>query len=171
MAEPAPTIRDATAHNVPAITDIYRHAVLHTLSTFDTDPPSLDKQTAWFHSHGGRYPVLVAELDGHVVGWASLSVWIGRGACLHTTEASVYVAEPFQHRGIGSLLLASLIERARALEYHVLIAQVVGPNRVSLEMMRRVGFEDAGLVREAGWKFGQWLDLFVLQLILPIRTR
>ena len=160
-------IRDATEKDISAIWDIYCDTVVNSVATLDTEPPSLERQTEWFRRHGGRFPVLVAEHDGAIFGWASLSVWNDRGAYLYTSEASVYVAADYRRQGIGMLLMRALIERAQELDYHVIIARVVSTNETSLSMMRGLGFRDVGTIHEVGWKFGQWLDMCVLQFSLP----
>ena len=161
-------IRDATEQDIPAIRDIYCDTVVNSIATLDTEPPSLERQTDWFRRHGGRFPVLVAESDAAVVGWASLSVWNDRGAYLYTSEASLYIAADHRRRGIGTSLMDALIARARELDYHVIIARVVRTNETSREMMRGLGFQDVGIIREVGYKFDQWLDMCVLQLLLPL---
>jgi L-amino acid N-acyltransferase YncA len=160
-------IRDAMAEDLPAITEIYTDAVLNTVATLDTVPPTLESRAEWLHSHGGRCPVLVAVVDGGVAGWASLSVWNDRGAYTHTAESSVYVARTHRRRGIGALLLAAIEARARELNYHVIIARVVATNETSLKLVRGAGYEDVGIIREVGYKFNTWLDMCVLQRILP----
>ncbi len=160
-------IRNATLRDMPAITEIYRDAVLNTVATMDTEPPTIETRTEWFRGHGGRYPVLVGQVQGEVVGWALLSVWIGRGACRYTAEASVYVSVPQQRHGTGTVLLSFLVERARDLNHHVLIANVTQGKATSLELVRRLRFQEVGITREVACKFGRWLDMWVLQLMLP----
>ena len=162
----APVIRDATLQDVAAITEIYHDAVCNTLATMDTDPPDSASRTEWLGRHGGRYPVLIAECSEVVVGWASLSVWIARGACRYTPEASVYVAASYRRRGIGRLLLLSPIGRAHT-QHHVVVAQVIRDNDVSLDLLRDVGFRDSGLIQDADYKFWRWLDPCMLQFDLP----
>jgi len=169
MGDPAyeSLIRDATIDDVPAITDIYRDAVLNTVATFDTVPPTIESRTEWLQHHGGRFPVFVAVVDGQIAGWASLSEWSDRGAYAYTAESSVYVATSHRRQGIGATLLAAIEARARELNYHTIIARVVATNETSLRLVRAAGYDDAGLIREVGYKFGKWLDMCVLQLTLP----
>ncbi len=72
------SVRAATAADVPAITEIYNEAILTTVATFDTEPKSVESQEAWFKAHDERHPILVAEIGGKVIGWASLSAWSDR---------------------------------------------------------------------------------------------
>ena len=160
-------IRDATVDDIPAITDIYRDAVLNTVATLDTVPPTLESREGWLQHHGGRFPVLVAVVDGQIAGWASLSEWSDRGAYAYTAESSVYVATSHRRRGIGAALLTAIEARARELNYHVIIARVVATNETSLKLVQSAGYEQVGLIREVGRKFGTWLDMCLLQRTLP----
>ncbi len=160
-------VRDAVAADIPAIAAIYNEAVLSTVATMDTEPASIERQTAWFNRHGGFFPALVCETDGRVSGWASLSPWSDRAAYSRTVEASVYIEKAQQGRGLGSTLLKSLVERAGACNYHVIVAQIADTNRVSLRLVDSFGFEDVGTLREVGYKFGAWVDVRLLQLTLP----
>jgi len=86
---------------------------------------------------------------------------------VYTAESSVYVAMSSRRQGIGAALLAAIEARARELNYHVIIARVVATNATSLKLVRAAGYKDAGTIREVGYKFGKWLDMCVLQLVLP----
>jgi L-amino acid N-acyltransferase len=97
-------IRPAALPDLPAITAIYNHAILHTTATFDTEPKTDAEQMAWFKAHGERHPSLVATVDGQVVGWASLSAWSDRCAYSDTAEVSTYVDADYRGRGIGNAL-------------------------------------------------------------------
>src|SRR5437867_3687662 len=103
-------IRPATAADQQRIMEIYNDAVLNTTATFDTEPRTMEKQMAWFSNHRKNHPVLVAEEDGDVIGWASLSPWSDRCAYETTVEVSVYVDEHHRGRGIGGKLLGQVTE-------------------------------------------------------------
>ncbi len=162
-------IRDATSHDLPALTAIYKHAVEHTTATMDTSTPTLESQAEWFRHHDERHPVLVAELEGEVVGWASISAWSDRGGYQDTAEASAYVTPERHGRGIGKALMKELVKRARLIGLHVLVARVTTTNQISLNMARRIGFEDVGTMREVGYKFGKPVDVLVLEMLLDQR--
>lgn len=166
-----PCIRDATIDDVPGITDVYRDAVLNTIATLDTVPPTVESRADWLRHHGQRFPVLVAVVDGEIAGWASLSEWNERGAYAYTAESSVYVSVPHRQQGIGAALLAAIEARARELNYHVIIARVVAANTTSLKLVHDAGYKDVGVIHEVGFKFGNWLDMCVLQLTLPCTPR
>jgi len=159
-------LRDATAADVPAISAIYNHYVLHSTSTYQTEAETDSDRAAWLAAHGGRYPVVVAELDGRVVGWASLSRYKERAAYEPTVENSVYVDERLHGRGIGHALLADLIDRGRRLGHHSILAVVSADQPASIALHERCGFTRVGHLREIGRKFGRWLDVMVLQRML-----
>jgi len=157
-------IRDAVPADIPAVTSIYRHAVLNTVATLDTEEPTIESQTRWFAHHDARHPVIVAEQGSQVVGWASLSEWSPKAGYRTTAEASVYVAPEHHDQGIGTLLLQKLIGRARTIGLHVIIARISTTNEKSIRLVERSGFAHAGTMRQVGCKFGAWVDVATLQL-------
>lgn len=163
---PAPLIRLATSDDACAINAIYNHYVLMSTCTYQTEPSTDEQRRAWLASHGPEHPITVAELDGVIVGWASLSRFRERAAYDATVENAVYVRHDLHRRGIGKALLADLIERAKSLGHHTIIAVIDGEQTGSIALHRRAGFVDAGVLRQAGWKFGRWLDVVFLQLML-----
>jgi L-amino acid N-acyltransferase len=159
-------IRRAEPADVPAITDIYNEAILTTTASFDTEPKTIAERTAWLTGHGPRHPVLVATHDGRVVGWASLTKWSDRPAYDDTAETSFYVKQEFRGQGIGRRLKQAIIDAARGLKFHTLIARVAQESHESLHLNESVGFVHVGTLREVGCKFGRRLDVHILQLML-----
>jgi L-amino acid N-acyltransferase YncA len=166
MTSESAHVRDATSHDLPALTAIYKHAVEHTTATMDTSTPTLESQAEWFRHHDERHPVMVAELNGEVVGWASISAWSDRGGYRDTAEASVYVTPERRGQGIGKTLIKELVKRASLIGLHVLLARVATTNQTSLNMARSIGFEDVGTMREVGYKFGKPVDVQLLEMLL-----
>jgi len=160
------TIRRAVPGDAAAIAEIYNHYVAATTATFDEEPKSVVEREQWLIDHGAGHPVMVAVADDRVVGWASLTRWGTRPAYRHTSEVGVYVRHGATGKGIGTRLLGSVIEAAGELQMHALIALVVSDNVGSLELMRRCGFADVGIMREVGFKFGRWLDVVIMELLL-----
>ncbi|MGH7179931.1 MAG: GNAT family N-acetyltransferase, partial [Tepidisphaeraceae bacterium] len=117
-------IRLATESDLPVINDIYNYYVPRSTCTYQEEPETIDARRMWFIQHHSdpRQPVTVAEIDGNIVGWGSLSDYRERSGYRFTCENSVYVDHEFHNRGIGSAILADLIERARRLDYHTIIA-------------------------------------------------
>lgn len=163
---PNVVLRHAVAADLPAITDIYNEAILTTTATFDTEPKTLDDRRQWFESHDARHPVLVAEVDGRVVGWACLTRWSDRRAYDDTGETSFYVASAFRGQGIGRQLKLAIIEEAKRLGFHTLIARVAEGSGESLHINESVGFTRVGVLKEVGQKFGRRLGVHILQLML-----
>lgn len=160
------TIRRAVVDDLPAITEIYNEAILTTTATFDTEPKTLADRRQWFESHGARHPVLVAVVDGRVVGWSSLSKWSDRCAYDGTAETTFYVQSGHRGLGIGRLLKSEIISEARRLGFHSLIARVAEGSAASLHLNQEYGFVMVGTLREVGRKFGHLLDVHILQKML-----
>jgi L-amino acid N-acyltransferase len=160
---PPPIIRPAIADDLPAITAIYSHAILNTTATFDTEPKTEAEQLAWFKAHDERHPVLVATIDGNVVGWASLSAWSDRCAYRDTAEVSTYVDAGFRCQGIGRQLMESSCAAAERLGFHTLIARIAEGNAASIRLCEALGYVQTGVMKEVGLKFGQRLDVHILQ--------
>jgi phosphinothricin acetyltransferase len=159
------TLRKATIQDLAAITEIYNQAIQKTTATFDTQPKTVEHQREWYLSHQPRYPIIVAEQDGVVVGWASLSKWSDRCAYSDTAEASLYVAEESRGKGIGRQLLQVLIAEGKNIKLHTVIARIAGDNQISRSLFKAAGFEDIGTMREVGRKFGKLLDVYLMQKI------
>lgn len=160
------TIRLAEVADVPAITDIYNEAILTTTATFDTEPKTVADRTQWWQSHDERHPVLVAEVEGKVVGWASLTRWSERRAYDDTAETSFYVLSTFRGRGIGRRLKEAIIQEAVRLRFHTLIARAAEGSHESVHLNERAGFVHIGTLKEVGRKFGRRLDVHILQKML-----
>jgi L-amino acid N-acyltransferase YncA len=158
-------IRPADWRDLEAITEIYNEAVLTTTGTFDTEPKTLDEQRSWFKHHGGKYPVVVAELNTVVIGWASLSRWSDRCAYTDTAELSLYVKQEYRRRGVGRKLMDAIVAEGRNAGLHSVLARIAEGNENSIRLHESVGFHVVGVMREVGRKFGQLLDVSLMQLV------
>jgi phosphinothricin acetyltransferase len=156
-------LRRATKADLPAINAIYNHYVEHSTCTYQTEPETAEARQRWFDAHDDAYPVTVVQIDGQVVAWGSLSRFHVRAAYKPTVENSVYVHHAWQRRGLGRMLLADLIERARALGYHSIIAGISADQQASVTLHARLGFEPVGQLCEVGYKFDRWLDVLYMQ--------
>ncbi|MGO2824188.1 MAG: GNAT family N-acetyltransferase, partial [Brachybacterium alimentarium] len=147
---------------------VYNHVVQHTTAIWNDDTVDVRNRADWIAARQqADFPVLVAvDEAGAVLGYASYGPWRPHDGYRHTVEHSVHVREGLRGRGIGTLLLQAVIDRARAQGRHVMIAGVDAGNEASLRMHERLGFERTGVLREVGTKFGRWLDLAFLQLVL-----
>ena len=159
-------IRLATVADLDAVREIYNYYVERSTCTYMIERETAAQRLAWFQAHGPAHPVTVAESDGEVVGWASLSSWSSRCGYSRTAEASVYVRHDHHRRGVGRALLLDLIDRAKALGHHVIIGGASADQTASLELQYALGFERVAYFKETGYKFGKWLDVVYTQLIL-----
>jgi len=159
-------VRSAEPRDLEAMTAIYNDAVEKTTGTFDIRPRTTDEQREWYAGHGKRHPVVVAEFDGAILGWAALTSWSDRRAYERTAEVSVYVAEAARSRGVGTTLMGAILERGADAGLHAVIAQISTDNEASLGLHRAAGFEAAGTLRQVGEKFGRLLDVRLMQKIL-----
>jgi phosphinothricin acetyltransferase len=166
MGERAPEIRDAAEDDLQAIFAIYNHEVRSEISTFDTEPRDPTRDADWLSDRADRYPVLVAERDGRLLGWGSLSQWSARGAYERTAEVSIYVDRRHRGEGIGRTLLGALIERAPQGGIAVLLARIAGENPASIALHESLGFGRIGIQRRSGEKFGRVLDVTLMDLHL-----
>jgi phosphinothricin acetyltransferase len=160
------TIRRATTADLAAITEIYNHVVINTTATFDTQTKTLEERESWFAKHGEKYPILVAEDDNHIIGWASLSRWSDRLAYADTAEISLYVRDDQKGKGIGRRLMTAILDEGRRARLHVVIARIVEGNDLSIYLHESAGFWQVGIMKEVGRKFGKLLDINVMQIIL-----
>ncbi len=163
-------IRPAKLNDLKAITEIYNHAVLTTVATFDTEPRTEADQKTWFAHHGPKNPLLVATLDNVIIGWVSLSEWSNRLAYSDTAEISLYVKQGFQNKGIGRKLLDAIIREGENAGLHTVIARIVEGNSASIHLCEATGFTYIGVMKEVGRKFGKLLDVYLMQKIYPLEV-
>jgi len=161
-------LRDATEADLSAVRDIYNHAVEHTTAIWNETLVDLDNRVEWFRARKMRgFPVIVAESNGTVAGYASYGDWRAFDGYRHTVEHSVYVDKDCRGLGIGEGLMRELIARASAAGVHVMIAGIEAENTASIRLHEKLGFRVAGTFCEVGTKFGRWLDLTCMELRVP----
>jgi L-amino acid N-acyltransferase YncA len=165
-ARPA-TVRLAQRGDAGAMRAIYNREVTDSTVVFDLVPRTLDEQVEWLDEHAGGHPAVVAaDAAGVVVGFGSLSPYRSRPAYATTVEDSVYVRRDRRGEGVGRALLDELVRLARVHGFHCVIARIVGANETSIGLHAACGFAMVGVEREVGRKFGQWLDVVVMQRML-----
>jgi len=165
---PTPTLRSAATADIPAITAIYRPAVLSGTASFELEPPDEAEMLRRFQViAAGGYPYFVAELDGRVAGYAYANAYRTRPAYRFTVEDSIYLAPDAQGKGIGGLLLKALVDTTTAQGYRLMVA-VIGDSRqyASIALHRRAGFTFCGTIHSVGYKFDRWLDSVIMELPL-----
>jgi phosphinothricin acetyltransferase len=158
-------IRNAIVEDLKDITDIYNDAILKTVATFDTEVKTLDEQKIWFEEHGPKNPLIVAEQDGKLVGWAALSKYSTRCAYSDTAEISLYVKEGYQQKGIGKQLMEKIIEKGEKAGIHAILARITDGNKVSIHLHEIFDFEHVGILKEVGNKFGKMLDVYLMEKV------
>ncbi len=165
-----PLIRPSRDEDVPAITAIYAHHVLHGTGTFETEPPSIaDMRTRRADVLSKGLPYLVAEQDGKIAGFAYGNWFKPRPAYRYSVEDSIYLA-PDQHgQGLGRALLAELLARCEAVGIRKVMA-IVGDsaNAGSIGVHQALGFTQVGTIDACGWKFGAWRDIVIMQKTLGL---
>ncbi len=163
-------IRGCEPDDVPSITQIYAHYVLHGLSTFETEPPDvreMQRRRAEILTHG--FPYLVAEIDREIIGYSYAGLYRTRYAYRYTVENSVYIHPERLRQGIGQALLGSLIRECELKGFHQMVA-VIGDssNLASIGLHERLGFRMVGTLYSVGFKFGRWVDSVLMQRELGV---
>ncbi|WPX07618.1 GNAT family N-acetyltransferase [Anaerocellum danielii] len=159
-------IRKATISDIPHLLYIYNYEVLNSTSTFDIHPKSTEDFLKLFDSHGNKYPIYVAEENFTILGYGYLSPFSEKEAYSITVEDSIYIHPLYRCRGIGKQILKFLIERAKDTGATNIIAKVCAENFISLHLHKSFGFAEVGKLIKVGSKFGRFLDVIILQLIL-----
>ena len=160
------TLRDATVADAGAINDIYNHYVHTSTCTFQAVDVTEAERVAWLEEHDEAHPAVVAERDGVVVAWGSLSRFRARHAYDPTVEVSVYVDAAHVRQGLGRTILDHLIGRARAAGHHAVMALIAADQGASVALHARFGFTEVGRLREVGCKFDRWLDVIYMERVL-----
>ena len=175
MSQPSPaaqplTIRPSTDADLPAIQAVYAHAVEHGTGTFETEVPSVDEMGRRRQDVLGRkLPWLVAERGGEVLGYAYANQVRPRLAYRSCVEDSIYLAPAAKGQGVGRLLLAELIARCEAAGARQMLAVIGDANNAgSVGVHTALGFTHTGVLKSAGWKFGRWLDVVLMQRTLGL---
>lgn len=157
-------LRDFAWHDVSAITAIYGHYVAHSVATFDTEAPGETFMAEKFgHMVDLGHPVVVAERDSRVVGYAYASVYRPRPAYRFTCEDTVYLAPDAVGQGIGSALLGETIRRAGAFGFRQMLAVIADEVGASVRLHEKLGFRVIGRYPELGYKFDRWIGIVHMQ--------
>jgi L-amino acid N-acyltransferase YncA len=158
------SVRNATEADLPEIVAITNQAIIQTTAMWSLHPVTLQARQTWMRERLARgFPVIVAEENQVVLGFASFGDFRAFDGYLHTVEHSLYVTPPAQGKGLGRALLSALIVRARTLNIHVMVAGIDDTNTASIALHQQLGFEDGGCLRQVGRKFDRWLDLRFMQ--------
>ncbi|TRW25857.1 N-acetyltransferase [Flavobacterium zepuense] len=160
-------VKPATTQHLPAILDIMNFNILNSTAVYDYSTKTLPDMQQWFaDKQAANLPVIVAEKDDVLVGYASYGTFRVKEGYKYTVEHSVYVEPSHTGKGIGNILLAELISLAKQQGLHCMVGCIDADNAGSIAFHKKFGFTDGGILRQSGYKFDRWLDLQFMQLIL-----
>jgi phosphinothricin acetyltransferase len=161
-------IREAESRDIGGILEIYNDAVLNTTAIWNDVIVDAANRAEWLADRKRLgYPVVVAVDDADaIIGYASFGDWRAWDGYRHTVEHSIYVHRERRGIGIGAALMTALIDRAKTIGKHVMVAGIEANNMGSIRLHEKVGFERTGHLKEVGAKFGKWLDLVFMQMKL-----
>ena len=154
-------IRKAELKDLKDLLEIYNYEVVYGISTLDIRPKTLEEWKQWFDAHNiDNHPLIVAEIDGHAVGYASLSSYREKEAYCSTVELSVYVDVSYRKRGIADALMKAILDMAKEDEsIHMVVSVITGGNEASIRLHDKYGFTYCGSIHEVGVKFREYRDI------------
>ncbi len=160
-------IRNATETDLPQMLEIYNEIIATTTAVFQYDPHTLEMRNEWFQTKQQQgFPVFVTEENNIIIGFSTIGSFRNWQAYKYSVENSVYVKAGYRGKGIGKLLLQPLIDAAKQMKMHTIMAGIVADNESSLRLHKSFGFEEVAHFKEVGFKFDRWLDLKFLQLMI-----
>jgi phosphinothricin acetyltransferase len=166
MALDALKIHEAVPSDAAAIAAIYNQGIVNRIATLETEERPPEERLQWLAARGPRHPVLVAELDGTVVGWGSLNQFNSRKAYDFVADFSMYIERDWRGKGVGSGLLRALIARAKQLGYHKMVLSAFPWNAGGMALYRKHGFRTVGIYKEQGLLDGKWVDTIIMEKML-----
>ena len=154
-------IRKAEREDLPALLEIYNYEVLHGVATLDLSPRTIQEWEKWFEEHNiGNHPLFVAESEGHVAGYVSLSSYRDKEAYRSTVELSLYVGVADRKKGIATALMRYILEEAKKdVATHTVVSVITAGNEASKRLHQKFGFEYCDTIKEVGVKFGAYRDI------------
>lgn len=161
-------VRRGVSSDVPSLLEIYNYEVVNGASTLDLNPRTLAEWESWFASHqNDLHPLFVAEVDGAIAGYASLSSYRPKEAYRSTVELSVYVHHDMRGRGVATSLMDELLAHAQAHEeIHLVVSIITSQNKASVHLHDKYGFQPCGVVHEVGFKLGEYHDILMFELFV-----
>jgi Sortase and related acyltransferases len=159
-------IRTATADDAAAIAEIYNQGIEDRVATYETSRRSAEDQQAWLQSIAGRYPAIVAQIDGEIIGWAGAGPYRDRECYRGIGEFSMYVHREWRRRGAGDLLLAGLISEAERMGLWKLLSRIFPFNEASRALCRKHGFREVGVYEKHSRLDGRWLDVVIVERLI-----
>ena len=158
------SLRPATEADLPGILDIYNEVVAHSTAVYSEAPSTLEDRIAWFKARReSGYPVLVAEDEKGITGFATFGDFRPWPCYRHTVEHSVHIRHDVRGKGLGGQFIRAPLDEAASRGKHVMIGGIDASNAASIGLHEKLGFTKAGTLNEVGFKFGRWLDLVFMQ--------
>jgi phosphinothricin acetyltransferase len=164
-------VRLAVPADAAAVAEIYNQGISERGATFETQPRTADDLVRRIQEDVARFPILVAEGDGGILGWASIGNYRDRSCYAGVGEFSVYIHRNARGRGVGRTLLAELVREARERGYWKLLSRIFPRNAASLALCRSLGFREVGTYEKHGRLDGQWLDVVIVERLIPENQR
>jgi phosphinothricin acetyltransferase len=164
-------IRNATLDDSAAIAEIYNQGIEDRVATFETARRSADDQRAWLRAILGRYPGVVAQIDGEIIGWAAAGPYRDRECYRGIGEFSMYVRRDWRGRGVGDLLVAALISEAERLGLWKLLSRIFPFNEASRGLCRKHGFREVGVYEKHARLDGRWLDVVIVERLISANVK
>jgi phosphinothricin acetyltransferase len=168
------TVRNANENDLLQLLNIYNDIIINTTAVYQYEIHTLQMRKEWFAAKQQQgFPVFVAEDNDSIIGFSTIGTFRQWQAYKYSVENSVYVAPNERGKGVGKLLMQPLIDSARQMDMHTIIAGIDATNEISLRLHKNFGFEEVAHFKEVGFKFDRWLDLKFLQLTLetPLHPR
>ena len=160
-------IRLAKPSDYAEIVEIYNWAIVHTAATFDTEIQTVDTMEGWFSAHKEDYPIFVAlDAQQRVVGYVALTKWSNKPAYNGLAELTIYIHPDRQGQGMGTILIRHILLFAKERSMRSIVSQISDTSTASLHLHRKLGFVDVGIIKEAGIKFGEKIDVLILQYFI-----
>jgi len=160
------SVRPANPADAAAICTIYNQGIEDRVATLETELRTPEERRQWLAARSPRHPVIVAEAGSEVVGWGSLNSFNPRKAYDYVVDFSIYIERRWRGKGVGSRLLARLIELARELGYHKLVLSAFPTNPGGMALYEKFGFRTVGIYKEQGLLDGRWVDTIIMEKLL-----
>ena len=161
------TIQTATEEDIPVLLEIYNDIIINTTAVWHEEPHTLAMRQEWFELKKEQgFPVFTAVEDGNVIGFSTIGPFRPWFGYRYTVENSVYVASESRGKGVANLLMPPLIDAAKELNLHAIVAGIEASNEASIKLHNKFGFYEVAHFKEVGFKFGRWMDLKFLELII-----
>ena len=160
-------VRNAALDDASAIAEIYNQGIEDRIATYETEPRSAEEQQAWLQALADRYPTVVAQIDGEIVGWACAGPYRPRECYRGIGEFSIYVRRDWRGNGVGDLLIAALISEAERLGLWKLLSRIFPFNAASRALCRKHGFREVGVYEKHARLDGRWLDVVIVERLIP----